>query len=43
VERQLVLDGPLSDEQRQRLTQIADRCPVKQMLERGIRVVPASP
>lgn len=43
VERQLVLDGALSDEQRQRLTQIADRCPVKQMLERGIRVVPASP
>jgi uncharacterized OsmC-like protein len=28
----------LSDEQRTRLLQIADRCPVKQTLERGLKV-----
>ena len=42
VERQLTLEGPLTDEQRVRLNQIADRCPVKQTLERGIKVVPAA-
>ena len=42
VERQLTLEGPLTDEQRTRLSQIADRCPVKQTLERGIRVVAAA-
>ena len=42
VERQLTLDGPLTDEQRARLSQIADRCPVKQTLERGIKVVPSA-
>ena len=40
-ERKIELSGPLTDEQRQRLLQIADRCPVKQTLERGIRVVAA--
>ena len=39
IERQIEMKGALSDEQRQRLLLIADRCPVKQTLERGIRVV----
>lgn len=43
VERRLELEGPLTDEQRTRLMSIADRCPVKQTLERGIRVQPADP
>lgn len=38
IERKVDLQGPLSDEQRQRLMEIADRCPVKQTLERGIKV-----
>ena len=38
IEREVELEGPLTDEQRTRLLQIADRCPVKQTLERGIRV-----
>ncbi|HEU0299840.1 MAG TPA: OsmC family protein [Longimicrobium sp.] len=41
IERELEMEGPLTDEQRERLTQIADRCPVKQTLERGITVVAA--
>lgn len=41
VEREIEMDGPLDDEQRRRLLMIADRCPVKQTLERGVRVVPA--
>ena len=41
IERQIELFGPLTDEQRDRLMQIADRCPVKQTLERGVRVVNA--
>lgn len=43
VERDIELEGPLTDEQRRRLLQIADRCPVKQTLERGIRVVSVGP
>jgi uncharacterized OsmC-like protein len=39
IERRIELSGPLTDEQRDRLLAIADRCPVKQTLERGIRVV----
>ena len=39
IERRLDLQGPLTDEQRARLVEIADRCPVKQTLERGITVV----
>ena len=39
IERRITLEGPLSEEQRSRLLEIADRCPVKQTLERGIRVV----
>ena len=38
VERQLELSGSLTDEQRQRLNEIADRCPVKQTMQREIRV-----
>ena len=39
IERQIEMKGDLTDEQRQRLLFIADRCPVKQTLERGIKVV----
>jgi uncharacterized OsmC-like protein len=39
VEREIELAGALTDEQRTRLLQIADRCPVKQAMERGVRVV----
>lgn len=38
IERRVELVGPLSDEQKGRLLEIADRCPVKQTLERGIRI-----
>jgi uncharacterized OsmC-like protein len=38
IERKLELSGSLTDEQRQRLQEIADRCPVKQTLQREIRV-----
>jgi putative redox protein len=42
VERRLELVGPLTEEQRVRLLEIADRCPVKQTLERGIRIAPVA-
>lgn len=42
LEREIELEGALTDEQRRRLLLIADRCPVKQALERGIRVVAAA-
>jgi uncharacterized OsmC-like protein len=38
IDRRIELYGPLTDEQRQRLLEIADRCPVKQSLERGVLV-----
>jgi putative redox protein len=38
IQRRLELEGALTDEQRGRLTEIADRCPVKQTLEGGIHV-----
>ena len=38
LERDVELRGPLTDEQRARLLQIADRCPVKQTLEHGIEI-----
>ncbi len=41
IERTIALSGDLSAEQRERLLQIADRCPVKQTLERGIQVINA--
>jgi putative redox protein len=40
IERQIELKGPLTDEQRERLLAIADRCPIKQTLERGLRIEP---
>ena len=39
IERRVEMTGPLTDEQRQRLLAIADRCPVKQTLAHGIEVV----
>lgn len=42
IERELEFEGTLDDEQRERLTLIADRCPVKQTLERGIQVIAAA-
>lgn len=36
LDRTIELAGPLSDEQRTRLLQIAERCPVKQTFEAGI-------
>lgn len=39
LERRIELRGPLSEEQRERLLVIADRCPVKQALQRGITLV----
>ena len=43
LERRVELRGPLNDEQRARLMAIADRCPVKQTLARGIEIVPDVP
>jgi uncharacterized OsmC-like protein len=42
IERTIELTGTLTGEQRKRLFEIADRCPVKQTLERGIKVVDAT-
>ena len=39
IERELVLEGPLDDKQRQRLLEIADRCPVHRTLHNEISVV----
>lgn len=41
IERQIELKGALTDEQRDRLMAIADRCPIKQTLERGLAVLGA--
>ena len=38
IQRRLDLTGPITDEQRFKLLSIADRCPIKQTLERGIHV-----
>ena len=38
VDRIVELIGELTDEQRKRLLEIADRCPVKQTFERGIQI-----
>lgn len=37
-ERRISLDGDLTDEQRQRLLEIAEKCPVSQTLSRASRV-----
>lgn len=39
IQRRLELVGRLDDEQRARLLDISNRCPVKQTLERGIHIV----
>lgn len=38
IEKRIELEGPLSDEQKKRLMEIADRCPIRQTLARGIEV-----
>jgi uncharacterized OsmC-like protein/fermentation-respiration switch protein FrsA (DUF1100 family) len=38
IEREVTLVGPLDDEQRARLLEIADRCPVHRTLSGGIRI-----
>ena len=38
LERRIELRGPLTEEQRRRLLEIADRCPVKQTLGQGIEI-----
>lgn len=42
IERRIDLAGPLTDEQRQRLIEIADRCPIKRNLEAGLQVLSAT-
>lgn len=39
ITRVVALRGPLTDEQRARLLEIADKCPVHETLVRGVRVV----
>jgi putative redox protein len=41
IQREIELRGPITAEQRARLLEIADRCPVKQTLERGLVIEPA--
>ncbi len=36
--RSIVLEGPLDEDQRAKLAEIADKCPVHRTLERGVRV-----
>lgn len=38
VERRIELEGDLTDEMKKRLLEIADRCPIKQTLSRGIQL-----
>jgi putative redox protein len=38
LDRDLTLVGPLTPEQRQRLLEIADRCPVHRTLSAGVRI-----
>ena len=40
IEREVELHGELTDEQRQRLLEIADRCPVHRTLDAGVRIKP---
>ncbi len=41
IERRIELTGPLTGEQRQRLVEIADRCPIKRNLEAGLEILGA--
>jgi uncharacterized OsmC-like protein/alpha/beta superfamily hydrolase len=43
VEREIRLSGPLTAEQRKRLLEIADRCPVHRTLSAGVRIGAARP
>ena len=38
IERQIELQGPLSDQQRQRLPEIADRCPVNRTMLNTLKI-----
>jgi uncharacterized OsmC-like protein len=38
LDREVTLVGPLDDEQRARLLEIADRCPVHRTLSAGVRI-----
>ena len=38
IERAITLEGELDDEQRKRLMEIADRCPVHRTLESEIKI-----
>ena len=40
IERRVVLEGDLTDEQRARLTDIAGRCPVSKQLTGGVSIRP---
>jgi len=42
IEREIELRGAITEEQRERLLQIADRCPIKQTLERGVVIESAA-
>lgn len=39
IDRELVLEGELSEEQRERLLEIADKCPVHRTLQSKVRIV----
>jgi putative redox protein len=41
IERRIELSGPLTDEQRQKLLEIANKCPVHRTLQSEIRIVTA--
>lgn len=41
IERRIELSGPLTDEQRQKLLEIANKCPVHRTLQSDIRIVTA--
>jgi putative redox protein len=43
LEKSIEFVGDLTDEQRERLHAIADRCPVKLAVERGIPIIPVPP
>lgn len=43
IERSVELSGDLTEEQHLRLIKVADRCPVGQSLERGVRILPSEP
>ena len=43
IEREIEFEGPLTDEQRERLLYIAERCPVGQTLTNGIKVETVQP